>query len=217
MDIQSHYVDQAQWLLGEGHRFDIDRDVEILAAERWTTAVPLDLFRESTGENAFPEYLAHVVEDDILHLACNGRIDYRMRGTWVRQYCDWGLREAPGGGDIQGFTARGTRAALNVDLNAETGFQPEMRLRPHDSQIIDGAAAQWRVEFPNLEITAMDGGYRLRLPDKDQVGHDAQFPLMLEQFLDLVEAGAWPDELTARIRTRYTLLARALDHCAAAN
>ncbi|MDP6688119.1 MAG: putative oxidoreductase C-terminal domain-containing protein [Alphaproteobacteria bacterium] len=215
VDIQSHYVDQAQWLLGQGHRFDIDTDVEILAAERWTTPVPLDLFRESTGESAFPKYLAHVVEGDILQLACNGRIDYRMRGTWVRQYCDWGLREAPGGGDIQGFTARGTKAKLNVDLGPETGFQPEMRLSLHDGQDIEAAAGQWRAEFPSLEISATDEGYLLRLPPKDQVGHDAQFPLMLEQFLDLVEADAWPADLTARIRARYTLLARALDHCAA--
>jgi hypothetical protein len=34
---------------------------------------------------------------------------------------------------------------------------------------------------------------------------------MLEQFLDLVEADAWPADLAARIRARYTLLARARD------
>lgn len=34
---------------------------------------------------------------------------------------------------------------------------------------------------------------------------------MLDQFLVLVEAEAWPDELMAGIRARYTLLARARD------
>jgi hypothetical protein len=44
-----------------------------------------------------------------------------------------------------------------------------------------------------------------------EVGHEAQFPLMLDQFLDLVEADHWPRELAARIRARYTLLAGARD------
>ena len=216
VDIQSHYVDHAQWIVGEGHRFDIDSDVEIMAAERWTTPVPLDLFRESTGESAFPDYLSHAVEDDVLHLPCNGRIDYRMRGVRVRQYCDWGPREAEGGGDLQSFTARGTKAELTVESGPETGFQPEMCLHPDEALDLSAAAAQWRAAFPSLEITATeDGGHILRLPTKDQVGHDAQFPLMLDQFLDLVEADTWPADLMARIRTRYTLLARALDHCSA--
>ncbi len=215
VDIQSHYVDQAQWIVGDGHRFDFDRDVEIIDAERWTTPVTLDLFRESTGADAFPDYLSHAVEDGVLHLACNGRIDYSMRGTWVRQYCDWGPREAEGGGDLQDFTARGTKAEVTVSSGPETGFQPEMRLHPYENPDLGAAAAQWRAAFPSLKITAAeDGGYILRLPAKDQVGHDAQFPLMLDQFLDLVEADAWPTDLMARIRTRYTLLARALDHCA---
>ncbi len=83
VDIQSHFVDQAQWIVAADHRFDTDRDIDILGAERWTTPVPLDLFRESTGEGAFPEYLSDRIEDGCLQLACNGRIDYRMCGVVV--------------------------------------------------------------------------------------------------------------------------------------
>ncbi len=211
VDIQSHYVDQAQWIIAEGHRFVAERDWEILDAERWTTPVPLDLFRESTGEAAFPESLSHAVEDDLLHLACNGRIDYRLCGVRVRQYCDWGLREADGGGDIQAFAARGENAELTVQHGPETGFQPEMRLRLNSDRGLAAALGQWRAEYPSLEIKPSDGGHILSLGPTSEVGHDAQFPLMLEQFLDLVEADAWPADLAARIRARYTLLARARD------
>lgn len=34
VDIQSHYVDQAQWILSPDHYFDVDRDVEMLDAKR---------------------------------------------------------------------------------------------------------------------------------------------------------------------------------------
>ena len=78
-------MDQAQRILeiaGEGRLFDIHRDVAIIDAERWTTPVTLDLFRESTGDSAFPDYLSRVVEDDVLHLAGNGQIDYSMCSVW---------------------------------------------------------------------------------------------------------------------------------------
>ncbi|MDA1100804.1 MAG: hypothetical protein O2967_17670 [Proteobacteria bacterium] len=215
VDIQSHYVDQAQWLLGGRHRFDTDRDCEVLQAERWTTPVPLALFRESTGATAFPAYLSPAVEDGVLQLACNGRIDYRLCGVWVRQHCEWGLREPEGGGDIHGFTARGEHAELTLQHGPETGFQPALHLRLQNDHGLDEALGQWRTAFPGLEIAASDGGYRLRLPAAAEAGHDAQFPLMLNQFLDLVEADAWPADLAARIRTRYTLLARARDHALA--
>ena len=88
VDIQSHYVDQAQWILGPDHHFDVDRDVEMLDAKRWSLPVPLEVFRESTGDAAFPDDLTEMVEDGNLHLACNGRVDYRMRGVHVRQHCE---------------------------------------------------------------------------------------------------------------------------------
>ena len=209
VDIQSHYVDQAQWLIGGERLFDTDRDVEIIDAERWSTAVPLALFRESTGEAAFPDYLAGAVNDDTLELACNGRIDYRLCGTWVRQFCEWGLREAPGGGDLHGFTARGEKATVTAQAGPETGFVPETRFVPQGAFDLDAALAQWRGEFPDLEAEATDEGYLLSLPPAARPGHEAQFPQMLQQFLDLVEDDTWPAVLAARIRSRYTLIARA--------
>lgn len=215
VDIQSHYVDQAQWIIAPKHRFEANRDAQILHAERWSLPVPLDLFRESTGETAFPDDLAGAVRDGVLHLACNGRIDYQLCGVRVRQHCEWGLREPEGGGDIHGFTARSENAELTVQHGPETGFQPEMRLRLQNESGLAQAQARWRAEFPDLEITPSDDGYLLRLPPQAQISHEAQFPPTLDRFLDLVEADAWPADLAARIRTRYTLLARARDHALA--
>ncbi len=209
VDIQSHYVDQAQWILGPDHHFDVDRDVEMLDAKRWSLPVPLEVFRESTGDAAFPDDLTEMVEDGNLHLACNARVGYRMRRVHVRQHCEWGLREAPGGGDVHGFTARGEKAVLTIRNDPETGFRPRMGLRRHDNQDIEPALGKWRATFSALEARPGDEGYLLSLPSRAEVAHEAQFPDMLDQFLDLVEAEVWPDELMARIRARYTLLARA--------
>jgi predicted dehydrogenase len=210
VDIQSHYVDQAQWLIGgDDHRFDPDRDIEIVDAKRWTTPVPIEHFRESTGEASFPETLAGDIEGDTLQLACNGRIDYRLCDIPVRQNCEWGLREPEGGGDLHGFTARGSKAEVTVRVSAETGFKPELRLQPRFDLDVDAVTARFRVDFPALIWSPTADGVCFSFPDSARPGHDAQFPMMLEQFLDLAESPAWPATIAARIRTRYTLLARA--------
>ena len=209
VDIQSHYVDQAQWIVADGHRFDIDRDVEILDAERWTLPVPLRLFQESTGESTFPGYLAGAVTDDVLNLACNGRIDYRLRGIPVHHHCDWGLREPEGGTDLHGFTARGENAELTIRVGTETGFMSEILLRCRDEINLGSALEQWRLVAPGLEARKRDDGYLLVMPPIASAIHEAQFPRVLEQFLNLLDSAIWPSELMARIRTRYTLLARA--------
>jgi predicted dehydrogenase len=211
VDIHSHYVDQTQWIIGDGRHFDIDRDVEILDAERWTVPVPLELFRESTGEPAFPAYLADAVDGEVLNLACNGRMDYRLRGIAVRQHCDWGSREPEGGTDLHGFTARGEKAELSIRVGPETGFTSEIVLRPEDETALGPALERWSTVVPGLEMKKRDDGYLLVPPASASVRHEAQFPLALDRFLDLAEQDFWPDEIMARIRTRYTLLARARD------
>jgi predicted dehydrogenase len=211
VDIQSHYVDQAQWITGSDYCFETDRDTQVLKVERWTTLVPLNLFCESTGEAAFPEYLSNVIENNHLHLACNGQIDYKMRKTLVRQRCEWGLREPAGGGDIHEFTVRGENAELTVNRGPETGFKPEMHLRLYDDVDLGTALGQWRDQFPGLEIESSDSSHLLSLPPEMQTAHEAQFPPTLNWFLDQVESGSWPVDLAARIRTRYTLLARTRD------
>ena len=69
VDIQSHMADQAQWLLEDEKEFEYGRDCEIDGASLWSTPVPLDLFRASTGLDAFPATLADRVEGDVL---CDG-------------------------------------------------------------------------------------------------------------------------------------------------
>ncbi len=211
VDIQSHYVDQAQWIIAPERYFEVVDDVEILDAERWHLPVPLDLFRESTGEEAFPDFLRPAVDCDTLNLACNGRIDYRLCGVWVRQHCEWGLREADGGGDLHQFTARSEEAELSVRVGAETDFKQVMRLEAADHRALHAALPSWRDEFTGLEAEADGSGHIFRLPPSAHVSHEDQFPLMLNQFLDLVEQPSYPAALAARIRTRYTLLARARD------
>ena len=94
VDIQSHMVDQAQWLIDPEDAADYERDFVIDAAQRWPTAIPLDLFAESTGAGGFPEGLSDPIGDGVLQLSCNGQIDYRLKGVRVRQRARMGTARA---------------------------------------------------------------------------------------------------------------------------
>jgi len=213
VDVQAHLTDQAQWLVDASRHYDSDRHVRIEGARRWSTPVPLDLFRESTGEDRFPDTLAPWIVDGVLHYPCNGEIRYRLCGVSVHQVADWGQREPQGGGDLHRACLRGTRAVLAVRHGPETGFVPEVHLAPRPGVHLDAclcdSVAQWQEEFPGLGVEATAEGFRFTAPASLHSSHESHFALALSGFLDHVDAGRWPDDLQGRIRTRYRLLAEA--------
>ena len=214
VDIQSHMTDQAQWLVGDEAGFDYRRDFALEGADRWSTPVPLDLFRASTGRDRFPDALREQVTGGVLALACNGEIRYRLRGITVRQRAEWGQREPEGGGDAHGATVRGTEAAIVARHGPETGFRAELHVAPRDAGArfdarLDEALAAWRRELPGLSRRPSSLGHEIVIPDALHTPHEAHFAMVLDRFLDHVESAAWPAALAARIRSRYTLLAEA--------
>ena len=218
VDIQSHMVDQAQWLLGDGPGFRFERDVELDDARRWSTPVPRELFRASTGLDDFPESLEPEVDGGVLHLACNGEIRYRLRGVPVRQRAEWGQREPDGGGDMHRTMVRGEHAILAARNGPETGFRGELHVAPHDPGAgfetrLSDRLASWEVEMPGLAHRPSSLGHEIVIPDALHTPHEAHFAMVLDDFLDLLDAGEWPAALAARIRMRYTLLAWAREHC----
>ncbi len=218
VDIQSHMVDQAQWFLGDGAGFVFERDFELEDARCWGTPVPRDLFQASTGLNEFPESLEPQVDAGVLHLACNGEIRYRLRGVPVRQRAEWGQREPAGGGDVHRTTVRGDHAILTARNGPETGFRGELHVAPRAPGAgfearVSERLATWEIEMPGLAHRPSPHGLEIVIPDAVHTPHEAHFAMVLDDFLDRLDEGAWPAALAARIRARYTVLARARELC----
>jgi len=215
VDVQSHMVEQAQWwVLGEAGG-DGARDIVLDTARRWTTPVPLDLFYDSTGLDAYPEVLQPSVRDGVLQYACNGEIRYRLRGISVRQTAEWRQREPEGAGDLHRLTIRGSRCQVLIRQDEDTGYKATLHLQPAVGvalePILHRVLAQWQERFPGLACAPSSCGVRLLLPPALEPGHESHFALVLNAFLDHLDRGAWPEALRARIRMRYILLARARD------
>jgi predicted dehydrogenase len=211
VDIQSHMVDEVQWLLEGEELWDYESHVALDTARRWSTPVSTGLFQASTGEDTFPGRLAGDTVDGVLELPCNGEIAYRLRGVPVRQRAEWYEREPPGGGDLHRVQIRGSRARLELDRGPETDFQARLRLVPGAGETLplEAAVAGWQREFPGLVAEPEADAFHLRLPRALVSTHEEHFAMALDVFLDRLEEGSWPRRLSRRIRLRYTLLAKA--------
>src|SRR5215468_9529614 len=215
VDVQSHMVEQAQWwVLGEAEG-NYERDIVLDSVRCWTTPVPLDLFHESTGLDAYPEALQPSVRDGVLQYACNSEIRYRLRGVSVRQTAEWRQREPEGAGDLHRLTIRGSRCHVLVCQDEQTEYKPMLHLVPAAGvaleSVLPPVLAQWQEHFPGLTGEPSPLGVCLRLPPALELGHESQFALVLNTFLEHLDRGTWPQALPARIRLRYTLLAQAQD------
>src|SRR6185295_7495753 len=72
-DTGVHLVDRVHEILFPEQPVDWQRDIDLLAASRWPTAVTRPQFNELTGESGWPEDLMPWVSGDVLEYFCNGR------------------------------------------------------------------------------------------------------------------------------------------------
>ena len=217
VDLHSHMVDDVLRLLGAGSALEPEPDFEVRDAQRYSTPVPLDVFRESTGEGAFPSNLADRIEGDTLRLACNGYVEYRLAGILVRQRAEWRPRQPPNGGDSYRSLVRGSCSSVEVTTGPETGFRPQLDLlaaSPRCAAAVEKTLEVWTSEFSGLEVERAGKNrwvFRIEEPDSE---HE-HLPDVLAEFLSLVDRDAWSAEIAGRIRLRYTLISRARDRALA--
>ena len=206
---------RSAWVLGEAGG-------EMSGTSCWTAPAAgqrpchWTLFHDSTGLDAYPEALQPAVRDGVLQYACNSEIRYRFRGIRVRQRAEWRQREPEGTGDLHRLTMRGSRCEVRLRQDEETGYHadavaPSERLASRWNPSCLGCLPSGRSTSPGWRATPASLGVRLLLPPALEQGHESHFALALNAFLDHLDRGTWPEALRARMRMRYTLLARARD------
>lgn len=213
-DVNTHLVDLAQWMIGEGTRWDAGADLQIIDARQWPTAVPRTTFARITGLDDFPDAIGDCVTGSQLQLLCNAQLDCRLRGVPVRCEALWGLAITEGGGDTHEIVARGTGAVVTVRHDRTTGFRPDLTVRPvRDDPSFGGRLeamlASLQAEFPGVQAQPLDHGFRVAVPDALRTTHEAHFAMVLDDFLAAVDSGQPPATLAAELISKYTLLARA--------
>jgi predicted dehydrogenase len=221
-DIPTHMVDYAQQLVAAASRSGAGppAPLELIAARRSATPVPRELFARVTGNPEFPPELRDAVRGAELAYFGNAELSFRLAEVRVALDTRWDLSEAAGGGDTHRTVIRGTRAEIRVELSAATGFRRRLSVLPrHDADRLRAAlermVAAWQGEHPGVALSAAGAGWEIRVPRALDHGHESHFPLVLADFLAMVERGSAPPALAAETLAKYTLLARAIEQSSA--
>jgi len=210
VDISTHVVDQAQWLVGGD-----GVPLTLVSARAWWTSVPAEAFRRITGEPEFPQELRSVVSGDGLSYRCNAELVYRIGRVTATASTRWELTSPPGGGDASRNLAHGTRADVRLEQSARTGYRRRVFVEPRTepaavAQALRETITGWQAELPGIEIAAAGGdAYEVVLPPALDGGHETHFPRVLDEFLTIVDERRWPAALAERVRAKYGLLAEA--------
>jgi len=219
-DIPTHMVDAAQQLVAAGvshSRATPPAPLELIAARRWATPVPRDLFARVTGTPDFPPEISDVVRDSHLAYDGNAELTFRLDGVRVALDTRWDLSAPAGGGDIHRTIIRGTGAEIRVEQSEATGFRRRLSvLSRHEPDRLGAAlerlADAWQGEHPGVTLSPSGAAWEIVVPRALDTGHESHFPLVLADFLAMVERKRAPLALAADTLAKYTLLARAAAH-----
>jgi len=192
-DVGTHLVDLVPWVLFPDQPLDWQKDICVLAGQRWPTNLSRDDFRLVTGEAEFPDYLAADVHDGQLDYFCNNLVSYTLRGIHVKLNVLWDFQAAAGAGDTHLAIFRGSRASIEVRQGKEENYRPVLYVVHREDPAAVAAALRNKVEalqarFPGIGVTDLGARLRVEIPDPYRVGHEAHFAQVTRQFLAYVKA-----------------------------
>src|SRR5690606_31741423 len=114
VDVTTHLVDLIQWQCFPEEPLDYTQDIRMLEANRWATPISLEQYQQSTGAEAYPEYLNKDLQDGVLQVFANGQMDYTLKDIHARVTVEWNFQAPEGTGDTHLSLLRGSKANLAV-------------------------------------------------------------------------------------------------------
>jgi hypothetical protein len=189
--VGTHLVDLIPWMLFPDQPLDVGRDVRLLAAKRWPTVMSLGDFQQVTGESAFAGYLDSCVRAGKLEYFCNTQVEYALRGVHVKLDVLWDYEAAPGAGDTHLAVFRGTKADIEIRQAKDENYRPELYVVTHADKAATRRALDVRVSrlqqsYPGCAVEDQGRRFRINIPDRFRVGHEAHFGEVTKQFLRYV-------------------------------
>lgn len=193
-DVGTHLVDMVQWELFPGQSIDFRKDVQVLSAKHWPTALTKEEFQKVTGEADFPSYLLPHVHDAKLDYYCNGQVSYALRGVHVKLDVLWRYEAPPGTGDTHFAWFRGSRSRIEIRQGKEEKYKPELFVIPNDpsdKESLARALGRWiddvKKDYAGVGLSDAGKEFRIDIPDRYRVGHEPHFAQVTEKFLSYLK------------------------------
>ena len=171
-DVGTHVVDLVQWTAFPDQPIDYRNDIELVSARRWPLTLTPEQFRQVTGQE---------LEAGKLDYYCNNSVEYRLRGVPVSLEITWDWEAAPGAGDVYEASFQG--ALSRVEVRQEK--LPELYIVPDAvgvAEAVGQAVADLQSRWPGLTGRRCAEEWKLEIPDRFRVGHEAHFAQVTNHF-----------------------------------
>jgi predicted dehydrogenase len=207
-DVATHLVDLVQWEAFPEQALP-PAAVTVLNARRWPTPITRAQFKQVTGADTFPEFLKPDVRDGALQVYANGEFTCRLRDLYAKVSVSWDF-EASAGGDTHFSVLRGTKANLLIRQGAEQKFKPVLYVEKTgevDAAAFDEALkssiATLQGNYPGVGLQREGRAWRVVVPEKYDLGHEAHFAQVTENFLQYLRDGQLPDGEAQNMLAKY--------------
>jgi predicted dehydrogenase len=214
VDVTTHLVDMVQWACFPDQVIDYEKDIDVLAARRWPTVITAEQFKKSTGLETYPDYLIKdISENNSLEVYANGDISYKIRGIHARVSVIWNFQAPEGAGDTHFSIMRGSKANLIISQAKEENYKPQLyieTLGDPDEKVLRQAIDQLSQKYPGVGLQKTGARWRVEIPEKYHIGHEAHFGQVTEKFLQYLREGKLPDWEVPNMLAKYYTTTRAL-------
>lgn len=185
-DVGTHLVDQAQWIAFPDEAIDYRTDIAMHGAKRWPTTLTAEEWQRVTGGAKVPAALAQYLRDGSFDYYGNNFVSYSVRGVHVQMNVRWDLQ---GVSDTYVAVFHGTRASVAVRQGEAEQFRPEVYVTPANGAERDAVLAALtaqigalQTEFAGVGVEDLGSEFRLTIPERHRVGHEAHFGEVTRQF-----------------------------------
>lgn len=196
VDVTTHLVDMVQWEGFPEQTINYRKDIDMISARRWNTAVTLPQFTASTAHTAFPDYLRpYMDEAGVLQIPSNGEINYKIKGVHAKVSVIWNYRAEPGAGDTHYSIMRGTLSDLIIRQGREQKFVPTLYIERKpglDDQLVRRSFTVVEQKYPGITLIPDDKGWTVGIPESYHNGHEAHFAQVTEKYLGFLKTGKMP-------------------------
>ena len=215
VDVTTHLVDLIQWTVFPGQIIDYKSDIEMIAARRWQTALTPQQFEKVTQLKEYPDFLKKYVNGDTLKVYANGEIIYKLRDKYAKALVIWNFEAPEGTGDTHYSIMRGNKSDLVIQQGIEENFKPILYVFAKETEKPDDFALNLQKAintvgetYPGIELVQLgEGKWKVEIPEKYKVGHEAHFAQVTERYLQYLQDGALPEwEVPNMIAKYYTNL-----------
>jgi len=217
VDVTTHLVDLVQWECFPEQTIDLEKDIQLSSARRWTTDITRSEFKAITKLNSFPDYLKSVtLNDSILKVFCNGEINYTLKGIHAKVSVAWNYKAPEGAGDTHFSIMRGTKANLIIRQGAEQQYKPTLYIEPVTKGDMFEKTLQQHFmtlekKYPGIALEKKGAGWSVAIPDEYKEGHEAHFAHVMKNFLTYLKNRNIPSWEVPNMLAKYYTTMQALE------